>query len=76
MMPDYFHEKVRLFVALAPIVRLEHTKSKGLADLSQVNEVVPPIVKLTHAYDLAPYDYSVNKVITSLTCSYYELFIK
>ena len=25
MMPEYFHEKVNLFVALAPVVRLDHT---------------------------------------------------
>lgn len=29
MKPDYFQDKVNLFVALAPIVRLDHTTNGG-----------------------------------------------
>ena len=67
--PDYFHEKVRLFVALAPIVRLDNITSTMLVSLSAYNEVLAPIVKLSHAYSLAPYNYKVSKVITTF-CTY------
>jgi len=32
--PDYFKEKVEYFVALAPIVRLDHTKSGAMWEAS------------------------------------------
>jgi len=32
--PDYFKEKVEYFVALAPIVRMTHTKNSAMLEAS------------------------------------------
>jgi hypothetical protein len=41
--PDYFEKKIELFVALAPVVRLDNTKSKAFIALSQI---INPIRKM------------------------------
>jgi hypothetical protein len=34
--PDYFKEKINHFVALAPIVRLDHSTNKAMVAASQI----------------------------------------
>jgi len=74
--PDYFYQKVKLFVALAPIVRIDHTTNSGLVTISAMNEVLPPVISLTHAYDLLPYNYGTNAPVTSLCTYFTHLCIK
>jgi len=52
LMPDYFREKVNLFVALAPIVRLDHSTNGLMVTASKAYKVIEPLVKMTHMYDL------------------------
>ena len=52
LMPDYFKDKVCLFVALAPIVRLDHATNELMLEASKAYKVIEPLVKLTHIYDL------------------------
>jgi len=58
MLPDYFKAKVNLFVALAPIVRLDHSTNKAMvyAANSGVYKVLGSIVKMTHMFSLIDMD--------------------
>ena len=71
--PDYFYEKVRLFVALAPIVRMDHIKSSLLKDVANISAVLPPVIYLTGAYDLAPFNYERSKSITAFCTHFLHL---
>jgi len=51
-MADYFKKNVNLFVALAPIVRLDHSTNSMMTTASQFYEVLEPTVKLTGMYDM------------------------
>lgn len=58
MKPDFYTQKVNTFVALAPIVRLDHSSSAIMvwAAQSAVYKLFEPAVKLTHMYDLIDLD--------------------
>jgi hypothetical protein len=40
MMPEYFEKNVNLFVALAPVVRLDHSTDKLMIYLSKYEKVI------------------------------------
>lgn len=50
--PDYYKEKVNLFVALAPVVRLENSLNKLMVYASTIYKLVEPLVKATGFYCL------------------------
>ena len=52
--PDYFESKIDLFVALAPIVRLDHTLNGLMIMASQINEILAKAVQTFHLYNLVP----------------------
>ena len=52
--PDYFKSKVDLFVALAPIVRLDHNKNGAMTMASQINGILSDAIQEFHMYDLLP----------------------
>ena len=48
MMPDYFHGRVNLYVALAPVVRLDHA---GLDTIGAVSDQLASLMQLLGIYD-------------------------
>lgn len=52
--PDYFKEKVGTFVALAPVVRLDHSLNKAMVMASQLVGVLSDAVQFLHLYNLLP----------------------
>lgn len=47
---DYYEDKVNLFIALAPIVRLDHTSNELMVYGSKVYKVLEPLVRLSGFY--------------------------
>ena len=52
--PDYFESKLDLYVALAPIVRLDHTLNGLMKAASQFVGVIGSVVQSLHLYNLMP----------------------
>ena len=52
--PDYFKEKVEYFVALAPIVRLDHSTNTAMVAASQIINPITYLVQELGLYDLVP----------------------
>lgn len=50
--PDYYLEKVKLFVGLAPIVRLDHSTNQAMVIASQINEPLASLVQALGLYNL------------------------
>jgi pimeloyl-ACP methyl ester carboxylesterase len=42
--PDYYKDKVNLFVGLAPIVRLDHSTNQAMVLASQINEPLASLI--------------------------------
>ena len=49
---EYYKEKVNLFVAMAPVVRLENSPNKLMVYASQIYKMLEPLVKTTGFYCL------------------------
>ena len=45
-MPEFFRERLSLFIALAPVARVDHITSGIIQDASKQNEVVETMTKL------------------------------
>lgn len=45
MTPEYFKERVDLFVALAPVVRLDHTTNQLLSLMSSATDLAIKVIK-------------------------------
>jgi hypothetical protein len=56
MLPDYYEKKVKLFIGLAPIVRLENTKNSLMKWASQdwILTLLKEIVPSLHLFNLFP----------------------
>lgn len=51
--PDYYAKNIELFVALAPVVRLEHTTNAPTKTFAKAWPVLVNFVKMTGMYNLA-----------------------
>ena len=68
MNQEYIKEKVNVFVALAPIARLDHTMSKLLKLMaSMLDEIEFVVVDVLHFYDMFPPSFLDNQ-LTALFC--------
>lgn len=65
---DYYKEKVNLFVALAPVVRLDNSPNKLLVYASNIYKVLEPLVKATGFYCLIDQG-EISKFVHSKFCS-------
>jgi len=64
----YFKEKVNVFIALAPVARLDHTMSELLKlTASSVNIIEDVVVDTFHYYDFFPPNWAQD-VITEMFC--------
>lgn len=54
LIPEYFKDRVELFVALAPIVRLDKSSNKLLVAVSQMINPITSIVEFLKIYDVSP----------------------
>ena len=54
LLPAYFRGKVDMFVALAPIVRLDNTSNKAFIALSQIIDPITKMIKMFKIHDLTP----------------------
>lgn len=52
LMPEFYKEKVNLFVALAPIVRLDHSTNKLMVYAAPIYPILQPLVQATGFYSL------------------------
>lgn len=52
--PDYFKQKVEYFTALAPIVRLDHSKNGAMVAASQIIDPLTWLIEHLHLYNLVP----------------------
>lgn len=44
--PEFFKERLNIFIALAPIARVDHITSGIIQDVSKKNEIVETMTKL------------------------------
>lgn len=70
MKPAYYKEKVALYVALAPIARLDHTKNVGMKLVSKgwIISTLSKLVQTLHLYNLIPHN-EVSAFVNSEICS-------
>ena len=61
--PDYFEQKLDLYVALAPVTRLDHTLNGLMKAASQYVDVLAPIIQDLHLYNLLPSTPILRKVM-------------
>jgi len=66
MKPEYFKNKVDLFVALAPIVRLDHSTNSAMVAASQIIGPLTSIIETLKLYDLVPRSGIASDVMGSL----------
>jgi len=52
--PEYFESTVDLFVALAPITRLDHNKNGMYTLASKINGALADAIRFFHLYNLMP----------------------
>ena len=52
MKPEYFKERVDLFIALAPVVRLDHTTNQLLSLMAEATDLAINVIKKTGFYDV------------------------
>ena len=52
--PDWFEEKVRLFIGLAPIARLDHSDNQAMVIGAPIWPILSELVKATGMYNLVP----------------------
>lgn len=50
--PDYYKDKIKLSVLLAPIVRLDHSTNSAMVMASQINEPLASLVQMLGLYNL------------------------
>ena len=67
MMPEYFEKNVNLFVALAPIVRLDHSSEKSMIYLSKFEKVIMEAIQYTKFYDIL-LEKNITKFLLSSFC--------
>lgn len=78
MLPGYFKAKVNMFVALAPIVRLDHTSNGGFIFASKINGLISWLVQEIGLYDLIDLPWGVKYLIMNFCevsphlCLYFE----
>ena len=65
--PDYYKEKVNLFVALAPVARLEHSPNKLMVHASVIYKLIEPLAKTTGFYSLIEFN-RVEEFVHSKFC--------
>ena len=52
MKPDYYAQRVKQFIAFAPIVRLEHTGNGGMKFAASLIDPLAEIIPALHLYNL------------------------
>lgn len=52
LMPEYYKKKVNLFVALAPVVRLEHSTKKLMVAVAPIYPILGDLAEATGFYSL------------------------
>lgn len=66
--PEYYKEKINLFVALAPVVRLDHSLNKLMVYSSHIYKALEPLVKTTGFYCLLDQN-DITRFLHSKFCS-------
>lgn len=55
LLPDYFQHKIELFVALAPIVRMDKIQSSMMVQVSKIpTSILEGTIQTLHVWDLLP----------------------
>lgn len=78
MRPTYFSEKVNLFVALAPVVRLDHSPNKLMVFAAQFVQQIEWAVRITDFFDVYDLDPALRFLLTQFCdtlpsiCLYFE----
>ena len=52
MKPEYFKDKVSLFIGLAPIVRLDHAENELMIMASKIWPLLSEVIQITHFYNV------------------------
>lgn len=53
-MPEYFESNVKLFIALAPIARLDHASNEAMIMSSKIYPLLSEFIQFTGLYNLLP----------------------
>lgn len=67
MIPEYFEKNVNLFVALAPVVRLDHSTEKSMIYLSKFEKVIMKAIQTFKFYDIIK-EKDLTKFLLSSFC--------
>jgi len=66
MLPEYFNGKVDYFVALAPIVRLDHSTNGAMVAASQIVNPLTTLIQALGLYNLVPRSGIAGDIMGSL----------
>ena len=66
-MPEWFDERVKLFIGLAPIARLDHSTNEAMVKGAKIWPVLSELVKATGMYNLVP-ENSVSDFLSAELC--------
>lgn len=79
--PDFFEERVNLFVALAPIVRMDHIKNEFLIKTAFIpTKLLQTVFEGIHMYNVMPrtpvsgYEAAVCKALPTLCVNFESAF--
>lgn len=67
LLPEYFESKVKLFIALAPIARLDHSTNEAMVMASEIYPLLTEVVQFTGFYNLVP-ENKVSDFLSSEFC--------
>ena len=70
---DYWKERLNLYVALAPITRLDHCGSKIMKDLAKHHTALVDALDVVHVYDIFG---TVSSIATDIACGIMPSFCK
>jgi len=68
MKPDYFKTNVNLFIALAPVVRLDNVMNKGMRMLVKFTPKLEPAVQKLKLWNLFPLPKKNTKWLSTQFC--------
>lgn len=54
LLPDYFSKNVEIFIALAPVVKLDMGLSNSLRNLAKNDKIIEEVILFTHMYNIFP----------------------
>ena len=69
LIPDYYTKHINLYVALAPVARMDHTLVEAFTYLSEISGFLTSLVQYFHIWNIVPYNHNVGEYMADI-CRY------